>query len=160
MPADGMTTLHFTIMIAAPSAAVRHVLLDEPMIRQWEASFAESSYYEGDWSEGSTIRFLTPGADGVVSVIAKNRPSEYLSIRHVGVVNQGIDDTASDELKASAPPEYEDYFTKTWPQPLHAVKRLTETLPTRQQRLTNPANDLRSFSESVLGVARNHIKCD
>ena len=44
----------------------------------------------------------------MVSVIAENRPNEYLSIRHIGVVSQGIDDTASDEVKAWAP-AYENY---------------------------------------------------
>ena len=117
---------------------------------QWATSFAEGSYYEGDCSQRSTIRFLTTGSHGMVSVIAKNRPNEYLSIKHIGVVNHGVDDTASDEVEAWAPaydnytlkeidcgaelivemnvpPEYENYFAKTWPKALKAVKKLAET---------------------------------
>ena len=44
----------------------------------------------------------------MLSVIAETRPDEYLSIKHIGVVNHGIDDTDSDEAKAWAP-AYENY---------------------------------------------------
>lgn len=145
-----MKTLRFAITIAASPAAVGHVLLDDALFRKWAASFTEGSHFQGDWSEGATIRFLTPGGDGMVSEIAANRPNEYLSIRHIGVVNQGVADTESDEVKAWAPayenytlneidggteltihmdvmPEFEEYFSKTWPKALEAIKRLSET---------------------------------
>ena len=103
-----MKTRSLRITIAATRAAVRHVLLDDAMFRRWATSFAEGSYYESDWSEDSVIRFLTPGGDGMVSVIAENRPPERLSTEPIGVVNQGIDATDSDAAKAWTP-SYENY---------------------------------------------------
>ena len=96
------------------------------------------------------MRFLTPGGDGMVSVIAANRPNEFLSIKYTGVVNRGLDDTTSDDARAWAPafenytlkeidggtelivamdvpPEYEGYFSETWPKALAAINCLSET---------------------------------
>ena len=98
------------------------------------------------------IEFATQsrlGGDGMVSVIAEYRPGKYLSIKHIGIVNHGIDDTDSDEVEAwppayenytlteidggtelrvemDVPPEYADYFSKTWPKALEAIRRLAE----------------------------------
>ena len=93
-----MKTRPFRITTAGSRAGVRHALLNDAHFRQWTANFAEGSYYEG-----GVIRVLTAGGDGMVIVIAENRPNEYLSIKHIGVVNQGIDDTDSDGAKAWAP---------------------------------------------------------
>ena len=98
-----MKTRHVRITIAPSRAAVWHVLLDDAMFRQWAASFAEGFYAEGDWSEGGTIRFLTPGGNGMLSVVAENRPPERVSIKPIGVVNQGIHDPDSDVTKGRAP---------------------------------------------------------
>ena len=55
MPADRAKTLRFPVTITASRAAVWHVLLDDALFRQWAAGFAEGSYYEGDWSEGTIV---------------------------------------------------------------------------------------------------------
>ena len=44
----------------------------------------------------------------MVSVIAENRPNEFLSITHICNVSRGIDDTDSAAVKAWAP-AYENY---------------------------------------------------
>ena len=97
-----------SIRVSAPRAAVWRVLLEDATYREWTAVFAAGSYYEGDWSEGSTIRFLTPEKDGMVGVIAENREHEFVSIKHLGYVHKGVDDTESDAVKAWAP-AYENY---------------------------------------------------
>ena len=94
-----MTRFRYSITIAAPRSTVWHVMLDDETYRQWTTVFAEGSYYEGDWNEGSTIRFLTPEKDGIVGVISENRIYEYVSIEHLGCVVKGVDDTESDEVK-------------------------------------------------------------
>ena len=145
-----MKTRLFRITIAASRAAVWHVLLDDAMFRQWVPSLAEGSCADGDWGEGGVIRFLTAGGDGSLSVIGENRPHERLSIKPIGVVNEGIADTDSDAPKHSVPSydksalnqigggtellvnmklpsDTEDIFSDTWPRPLEAIKRLAET---------------------------------
>ena len=86
------------------------------------------------------------------SVIAENRPNEHLSIKHDGRVNEGIDDTDSDEVKAWAPayeaytlqevngateltvhmdllPEYQAFFANAWPRTLETITKLAEPPP-------------------------------
>jgi hypothetical protein len=75
---------------------------------RWTKAFVEGSYFEGDWSQGSRIRFLAPPGDGMVAEIAENRPHEFISIRHLGFIANGREDTDSDAVRAWAP-AYEDY---------------------------------------------------
>ena len=46
----------------------------------------------------------------MVSIIAANRPNEHFSIRHVGVVSQGMDDTEA--TRSNFAPAYEIYALK------------------------------------------------
>ena len=103
-----MNKCHYSITISAPRSTVWHVLLDDETYRQWTTVFAEGAHFEGDWKVDSTIRFLTPEKDGMVGVIAENRKHEFVSIKHLGCVVKGVDDTESDEVKARAP-AYENY---------------------------------------------------
>ena len=145
-----MTRFHYSITISAPRTAVWRVLLEDESYREWTAIFAEGSYFEGDWSTGSTIRFLTPEKDGMVGVIAENREHEFVSIKHLGYVYKGVDDMESDAVKAWAP-AYENYtlievdggtelvvdmevtsaeegyFEEVMPKALKIIKKLAET---------------------------------
>jgi hypothetical protein len=68
----------------------------------------EGSYYEGSWDKGSKIRFLGPGGGGgMFSEIADSRPHEFVSIRHLGEIRDGVD-TPYDAEKAG----YENYTLK------------------------------------------------
>jgi hypothetical protein len=100
--------LQFSETIAAPVERVVELMIGPESYREWTSEFAEGSYYEGSWEEGQTIRFLVPPGDGMVAEIAEHRPNEFLSIRHLGVVANGVDDTASEEVRAWAP-AYENY---------------------------------------------------
>ena len=84
-----MTALHCSITIRADRETVWRVLIDDGAFREWASNFAEGAGAEGDWSEGSRVRFLTPGGDGMVSVVAENRPAEPLSIKHQGEMSPG-----------------------------------------------------------------------
>ena len=101
-------TLHFTESIQAPPEVVWGTLIDPVTYPEWTAAFCEGSRFEGSWEAGAEIRFLAPGGDGMISVIAENRPFECLSIRHLGEVRGGVDDTASEAVLAWAP-AYETY---------------------------------------------------
>ena len=57
---------------------------------------------------GERIHFLAPSGDGMVSEIAENRPGAYISIRHLGFLVKGVEDTESDAVRAWAP-AYENY---------------------------------------------------
>ena len=47
----------------------------------------------------------------MVSRIAENRPYEFISIEHLGIIQNGVEDTTSDEARKWAP-AYENYTFK------------------------------------------------
>lgn len=153
-----MNTLHFTIDINAPKQHVWGVMLGDETYPQWTTSFSPGSYFEGSWDEGSTIRFLGPGENGqkpggMISRIAENRPYEFVSIETLGLVNDGVDDTTSEDAKAWAgghenytfsetngvttldvdlesddmPEKMKDMFADMWPSALAKLKELAES---------------------------------
>jgi uncharacterized protein YndB with AHSA1/START domain len=144
-----MTTLHFAAAIQASRETVWRTMLAPDTFRLWAAEFAEGSYFEGSWDQGARIRFLVPSGEGIVAVIAENRPHEFLSIKHVGYVKDGVEDTESEMVRAWAPafenyslsyaglstqlrvdldvtPEFEEHMTTVWPKALDRLKRLCE----------------------------------
>ncbi|HSK10558.1 MAG TPA: hypothetical protein VK911_13345 [Vicinamibacterales bacterium] len=144
-----MKTLHFATTIHAARETVWETMLGPDTFKLWAAEFAEGSYFEGSWAEGERIRFLAPDGSGVTSVIAENRPHEFLSIKHLGFIKGGVEDTDSEEVRSWAPsfenyllsdagsstglqvdidvtPEFEEYMTKTWPKALATLKVICE----------------------------------
>ena len=108
-----MEKLRKTIFINAPRQRVWDVMLSDDTYRQWTSAFTPGSYYKGDWSQGSKILFLGPNPDGsgeggMVSRIRENRPHEFVSVEHLGIVKDGVEDTESAEAKKWAP-AYENY---------------------------------------------------
>lgn len=141
--------MQFEVSIRAPAAVVWSVMLGDETYRKWTAAFSEGSYFEGDWAEGSQMRFLAPQGDGMLAEIAESRPNEFISIRHIGFIHGGVADTESDAVRAWAPafenytltavPEgtrlivdqditedYEKYMTQAWPRALKILKSLCE----------------------------------
>lgn len=144
-----MKTLHFSTVIHAPRKRVWETMLGPETFKAWTAEFAEGSYFEGSWDAGQKIRFLTPDGSGMTSMIAENRPYEFVSIKHLGIVKDGIDDTKSDaarswaaafenytfsdagastELKVDVDtaPDFEAFMEDTWPVALAKLKALCE----------------------------------
>jgi hypothetical protein len=144
--------LRFSIDIQAPPGRVYDNVVGLAGYRQWTAAFMEGSTFEGSWDAGSRIRFLGPSGDGMVSEIAENRRHEHISIRHLGMLNQGVEDTTSDAVRAWAPafenyafdataqgtrftveqdmaPDWVDYMSGAWPKALALLKALCESEP-------------------------------
>ena len=108
-----MEKLRKTIFIDAPRAHVWDVMLTDQTYRDWTTAFTPGSHFVGDWSQGSKILFVGPSPDGagemgMVSRIAENRPHEFISIEHLGIYRNGVEDTESPEAKKWAP-AYENY---------------------------------------------------
>jgi hypothetical protein len=103
-----MQKLNFSIVINAPKEKVWKTMLEDATYRLWTTPFSEGSYYKGDWSKGSKIIFLGPNPEtgkegGMVSRIAENKLYEYISIEHLGIINDGVEDTTSEEVKKRTP---------------------------------------------------------
>ncbi len=147
-----MEKLTFTIDINAPRNKVWSIMLDKPTYEQWTKTFHEGSTYEGNWEEGSEIKFIGPtdtgDIAGMYAVIAKNRPFEYISIRHLGEFKEGkkipwpmvaegesgyenysFKDTPQGtklSIDLNIPAEWKDMFNDMWPKALVTLKTLAE----------------------------------
>lgn len=141
----------FRITIDAPREKVWAALWNDESYRQWTAPFGEGSRAETDWKKGSKVLFLGNSDSGMVSTIADNRPNEYMSFQHRGIVNKGVEDLDSEEAKkwATASEDYTlrainkgteltvhlrgdisqdfvDYFLDAWPKALEKLKEIAE----------------------------------
>ncbi len=144
-----MKKQEYRVSINAPREKVWNILWTDETYRQWTAPFMEGSYAVTDWKKGSKVLFLGPDGGGMVSKIDENIPNEYMSIQHLGMVNNGVEDTESDKVKDWAGAhenytlkdangqtdliiemdlneEYAKMFNETWPKALEKVKQLAE----------------------------------
>jgi uncharacterized protein YndB with AHSA1/START domain len=144
-----METLNFSISIHAPKEKIWKVLWDDSSYREWTSVFGEGSHAETDnWKEGSKVLFLGADGGGMVSEVKANKPNEFMSFKHLGMMKDGVEDTDSDEVKVWAgamenywlsesggktelkvemdtASDFKDFFMKTWPQALEKVKTLS-----------------------------------
>lgn len=145
------TTKHiqFTVTIKAPASLVWQNVICPERYRQWTSAFAEGSHFKGSWDAGAKILFLASDGEGMVSEIAENRPNEFISIRHLGYIANGVEDTTSDAVRAWAPAfenytflpvkdgtnmivdqdvtaEWEKYIAQAWPKALEKLKEICE----------------------------------
>ena len=144
-----MNTLQFSIIINSPKEKVWSTMLEQETFKVWTEAFAEGSYYEGFWNKGERIKFLAPDGDGMTSIIAEIKPFEFISIKHLCIIKDGVEDTESPESKswaaafenytfqerdgatelkvdADVPPEFKDYMNSAWPKALARVKGICE----------------------------------
>src|SRR5690349_5697086 len=94
-----MEKLNFKTVINATPEKIWKVLWNDDTYRKWTSAFAEGSYAETDWKQGSKALFLGEDGSGMVSRIAENRPNEYMSIEHLGEIKNGVEDTTSEKIK-------------------------------------------------------------
>ncbi len=144
-----MTNLHYAIQISAPREKVWDVMLGDATYREWTAVFMPGSYYQGDWSEGSKMLFLGPGAEGeaeggMAAVVKEHRPHEFVSLEYHAEIRNGVEvpmagngfenytlkdidggtEVSIDLL--NLPDEYVDMFDESWPKALEKLKELAE----------------------------------
>lgn len=129
-------------------------MLGDKTYREWTKAFSPGGYYKGDWSQGSKMLFVGPdpktGVEGgMVSRIKENRKPEFISIEHIGFLNNGVEDTTSEEARKWTP-AFENYtftekdggtqldvdmdtademkqeFEGMWPKALESLKEIVE----------------------------------
>jgi hypothetical protein len=144
-----MEKMNFSTSINARKEKVWKTLWEDETYRKWTSVFSPTSYADTDWKEGSKILFLDGQGSGMVSRVEVNRPNEYMSIKHLGEVKDGVEDTDSDKVKVWAgayenytlkevngntelsvdinmAEDFKDFLTKTFPKALEQVKLLSE----------------------------------
>lgn len=149
-----MEKLNFEVKINAPAQTVWATMLEDATYREWTSAFSENgSYYEGDWNQGSEIRFLGPDDDGslggLIATVEESRPHEFLSLRYLGQIVGGVDDRTSDaatafigahenysftesdgvtlvEVELESEDDWADMLKDAWPGALAKLKELAE----------------------------------
>jgi hypothetical protein len=144
-----MERIYFKTEINATKEKVWEVLWGTATYPQWTAAFSEGSKVVTDWQKGSKALFLNAEGDGMVSEIADHIPQEYMSIHHLGIYKNGVEDYESEEVKKwgdayenyklssmdgkallsvemDTTDDYKAYFADIWPKALAKVKELAE----------------------------------
>lgn len=148
-----MKTRHYQTDINASAAHVYETMLGPATYNQWTAEFNPTSTYEGSWETGSRIHFIGTNKEGkkegMVAEIKENIPNQFVSIRHLGILDDGQEITEGPKVEGWAGAlenytftetngvttvavavdtndEYADYFNETWPKALNRLKEISE----------------------------------
>lgn len=151
-----LITLEFSIEINSPVDVVFNKMLglqDIKTYELWTSEFNPSSTYEGKWKTGEEIRFI--GTDengkksGMVSKIAELIPNNFVSIQHIGILDDITVITSGSQVeswkgafenyyleekngktlltvKTDITEGFREYFENTWPTALQKLKDLCE----------------------------------
>jgi uncharacterized protein YndB with AHSA1/START domain len=108
--------LTFEVSIAASVEKVYSTMLNESYYRQWTYAFNPTSFFRGSWEKNSKILFV--GTDkngnesGMISRIAENIPNEFVSIEHLGYLQNGVEILSGAEVEKWQG-SHENYFYKS-----------------------------------------------
>jgi uncharacterized protein YndB with AHSA1/START domain len=146
--------MHFEILIDASVEKVYNTMIDEKYYSEWTSAFNSSSRFKGSWAKGSKILFLGESQDGstggMVSRINENIPNRFISIEHLGIVQNDKEVLCGPEVETWAGalenysfrdlegrtqvsvdidcvPKYRSYFIETWPKALQILKTICES---------------------------------
>ncbi|MCJ7757011.1 MAG: SRPBCC domain-containing protein, partial [Gillisia sp.] len=145
--------LHFEKTINANAKKVFETMLDKKQFAVWTAEFNPELHFIGSWEKGSEIIFLGTDEDGnmggMVSRVKENIPNKFISIEHLGLVQNGKEITSGPEVEGwtgamedytfkeengktlvsvdvDVNQEFKSYFLKTWPKALKKLKAICE----------------------------------
>jgi uncharacterized protein YndB with AHSA1/START domain len=149
-----MELMHFEIDIRASVEHVYKTMIDEKKYNEWTTPFNPSSHFEGSWEQGSEIRFIGTDQDGsiggMVSRIRENIPNKFISIEHLGIIQNGKEITTGPEVEGwagarenylyreengithlmielDANNEFKAFMEDTWPVALNKLKEICES---------------------------------
>jgi uncharacterized protein YndB with AHSA1/START domain len=108
-----MPKLHQSITINANKQKVWYTITNKQKYELWTTVFNPGSTFEGQWEQGQKMKFLGPDEkgnvnSGLVSQIWELKIFEYISIKHLGLVKDGVEDFDSEEAKKWTP-AFENY---------------------------------------------------
>ena len=148
-----MEKLKFTATINAPKEKVHNIMLSDRTYREWTSEFNPGSYFKGSWEKGAKILFVGTNKEGkeegMVSRIKEHVPGEFVSIEHLGMLDDGQEITsgpAVDEwagalenyyfkkegdqtilsIETDTNEQFKTYFVETWPKALQKLKEICE----------------------------------
>ena len=151
--ANGKFKLHFSTTINANAKHVYNTMISDSTYREWTSIFNPTSRFEGSWNKGSKIVFIGTDKDGniggMVSRIKENIPESFISIEHLGLIQNGKEIISGPEVEDWAGilenysfsekdgktmigvdidtnADFKSYFSETWPKALEKLKEICE----------------------------------
>ena len=145
-----MQTLIYEARINAPATAVWNTLTEPDKYRQWVKSFSADSYFDGEWTQGTYIKFLDPNMGGTRAFIESLEPDNHILVRHVSLISKEGEESTTGEIADKWIGTTEDYrlnqdqdttllqitivthvdfvqmFEDCWPLALETIKALSE----------------------------------
>ena len=145
-----MESLKYEICIKAPKAAVWNTLTDAEAYQKWVKAFSPNSYFEGEWEQGTFIKFLDPEMGGTKAFLETLEPNDYIFARHVSMISKDGEETTAGEMSNKWIGTTEAYrlskdgsgttlqidiethgdfvpmFESAWPKALASIKELSE----------------------------------
>ena len=147
-----MVTKQFKTTINAPREKVWDVLWNDATYPVWTKVFSpegtEGSVAKTTWNKGDKVLFVdSAGSGGMVSSVHDKVENEFMSFRHLGEVQDGVEKidenagwygamenyTLKDVdgktelmIDIDLTEDFLDYFNEAWPKGLDKVKELSE----------------------------------
>lgn len=104
-----------SITISASQQQVWNTFTNDNSYKKWSAIFQKGSFFRGGWEKGEAINFLCFNKkgfeEGMVAEIAESTFPSYISVRLLGYMIDGNEDTSSEDILSWAP-AYENYSFK------------------------------------------------
>lgn len=95
-----METLSYEIIINAPAQKVWDILWGPETYSEWTQFFgAGSTVMKSDWKVDGKTYFVDAKGDGMVSTIDSIDEPNQIIFKHLGMVQDGVEDTESMEVK-------------------------------------------------------------
>lgn len=145
-----MKQLTYTATINASKQKVWETMLNPSSYKEWVNAAWPGSFFEGNWKEGETIRFVSADGSGTLAQLITCQPYTNIVANHITVLLPGgIEDRDSDLAKGwvgtkesynfteqqdktlltvvlTINTEWEKMFNDGWPKALTKLKEICE----------------------------------
>ena len=125
-----MEILNYEILINATPEKVWQVLWDAKSYTQWTQYFSPGSTMHSDWAINGRTVFLDANGDGMVSTISQLEEFKVVIFKHLGMLQDGIEDLDSAEVK-----KWSGILEKYFLEDLNGKTKLKVELETSQEYL-------------------------
>ena len=135
-----MKQLEFQTEINAAPEKVWETLVGDEQYTKW----TKGNRFEGNWEEGSVMKFFDPKNNGMFSEVVTNKPKEELKLKHLGWIYDGVLDAqdfgGSDvayilepietgtflKSKVNSMDEFVDFYNNYFPNIFQKIKEISE----------------------------------
>ncbi len=135
-----MTPLEYKTEISASSEKIWDALCNKESYTEWSGG----NRYEGNWTEGTEMKFLDPKNNGMYNLVERHTPDRELTMKHLGWIYDGNSDpqdwtdsrisyllqpndfVSELTVKVNSLDEFVDFYNGYIPKILQKIKEIAE----------------------------------